>query len=220
MIKVVKKTKVSFPAQTVSGSCRIDMRFMLRNKYIIRGSETFGVLEWTKGQSIVYKCKITTDEKYLQLFYSVKNRNGYLEELDYKIYIDEVDSNLGKGTILYFLCPESGKRSRILISAYGEPKFLNREYYETKYGLRIYYGCQKTSKNDYHNTRYFDIKRKVEKLESELKEKHRKTHYRGKPTKDQRRLIKLRSEMEHHNKKRALLLYDFFKKTGLKLNID
>ena len=178
------------------------------------------MLEWTKGQSVVYKCKMTADEKYLQLLYSVKNKNGNLEKLDHKIFIFEVNSNLGKRTILYFLCPESGRRSRILISAYGEPKFLNREYYETKNGLRVYYGCQKTSKNDYHNTRYFDLKRKVDRLESELNEKHRNNHYRGKPTKDQIRLLELKIKMEYHNKKRILLLYENLQKTGFKLNID
>ena len=208
----MKKIKGLFPAQTISGSCRIDMRFMLRNGCIVQGEETLGVLEWTKGQAVQYRCKMTTDEKYLQLTYSITNRQGKSSEYDYKIFIDEVKSNLGKGTILYFICPESGKRSRILVSAYGEPKFLNREHYQTKYGLRVYYGCQQTSKNDYHNTRYFDLKRKVDRLESELNEKHRNTHYRGRPTKDQERLTELKIKMEFHNHKRISILEEYSKR--------
>lgn len=203
----MKKIKSLFPAKTVSGSCTIDMRFMLRHKYIVRNSETDGVLEWTKGQRVNYCCKVTDTEKYLQLIYSITNRTGVLTSYDYKIRIDEVDSNLGKGTILYFLCPESGKRSRKLISAYGEPKFINREYYETKYGLRIYYGCQKTSKKDYHNTRYFDLKRKVDKLETELSAKYRNTHYKCKLTKDQKRLLQLKNKMEYHDEQRIADLW-------------
>ncbi len=198
----MRKIKGLFPASTVSGSCTIDMRFMLKYKYIVRVAETKGLLEWTKGQKIGFRCKMTKQEKFLQLYYSITDSKGERTDYDYKIYIDEVESNLGKGTILYFLCPESGKRSKKLISAYGEPKFINREYYEIKYGLRIYYGCQQTSKNDYHNTRYFDLKRKVDRLETELNAKHRNTHYRGKPTKDQRQLSKWKSQMNYHDFKR------------------
>lgn len=207
----MRKIKGYFPAETVSGSCRIDMRFMLRNKYIVRNSETWGVMEWTGGQRVSFQCVMTNKEKYLRLMYAVTDRSGKRADFDYKIYIDEVASNLGKGTILYFLCPESGRRSRILISAYGEPKFLNREYYHSKYGLRIYYGCQKTSRRDYHNTRYFDLKRKVDQLESELNQKHRNTHYRGKPTKDQKHLARLKIEMDYHDLERCKSLMNFLK---------
>lgn len=195
----MRKIKGLFYAETVSGSCRIDMRFMAREKYIVRNAETWGVINWTGGQAVNFRCRMSQTEKYLRLMYAVTDRNGKRTEYDYKIEIDEVQSNLGKGTILYFLCPESGKRSRILISAYGEPKFINREYYHTKYGLRLYYGCQKTSKTDYHNTLYFDLKRKVERLEAELNKKHRNTHYRGRPTKDQIQLAKWKAEMDYHD---------------------
>lgn len=198
----MRKVKGLFPAETVSSSCTIDMRFMVRHKYIVRNADTSGVMEWTKGQRVYYFCRMSDDEKYLQLIYSVKDNTGASTNHDYQILIDEVQSNLGKGTVLYFLCPESGKRSRKLISAYGEPRFINREYYEEKYGLRIYYGCQKTSKGDYHNTRYFDLKRKVDALESELLEKHRNSHYRGKSTKEQEMLKKLQAKMEYHDQKR------------------
>lgn len=195
----MRKIKGLFYAETVSGSCRIDMRFMLREKYIVRNSETWGVINWTGGQAVNFRCRMSKTEKYLRLMYAVTDRQGKRTDYDYKIEIDEVQSNLGKGTILYFLCPESGKRSRILISAYGEPKFINREHYETKHGLRVYYGCQKTSKPDYHNTRYFDLKRKVDKLDAELNKKHRNTHYRGRPTKDQIQLAKWKAEMNYHD---------------------
>lgn len=97
----------------------------------------------------------------------------------------------------------------MLISAYGEPKFLNREYYHTKHGLRIYYGTQQTSKRHYHNTRYFDLKRKVDRLEDELNQKNRNSHYRSQPTKDQKRLEKLKKKMEYHNERRNLQLQKY-----------
>jgi len=208
----MRKIKGLFNAETVSGSCCIDMRFMKRNKYIVRNTETWGVISWTGGEQINFQCKMGKREKYLRLMYSVTDRQGKGTDYNYKIEIDEVQSNLGKGTILYFLCPESWKRSRILISAYGEPKFINREYYETKHGLRIYYGCQKTSKTDYHNTRYFDLKRKVDKLDAELNEKHRNSHYKRGLTKEQIQLAKWKSQMEYHDVKRLQILNDQFNK--------
>lgn len=190
-------------AQTNSGSCTIDMRFMLRYKKIKRNGVSAGFLEWTQGERVYYESVVNDREKYLRLKYTYGDK-----PYDYTIHITEIPSNLGKGTILYFLCPESGKRSRFLISAYGEPKFINREYYEQKHGLRIYYGCQKTSKMDYHNTRYFDIKRKVDDLQSELLQKHCNSHYRGKPTTRQMYLLKLKAQMQYHDNKRIQELYN------------
>lgn len=208
----MRKIKGLFNAETVSGSCRIDMQFMQKNKYIVRNAETSGVISWTGGQAVNFRCRISETEKYLRLMYSVTERNGKRTNYDYKIEIDELQSNLGKGTILYFLCPESWKRSRILISAYGEPRFINREHYETKYGLRVYYGCQKTTKNDYHNTRYFNLKSKIENLEAELNKKHRNTHYKGKPTKDLMYLTKLKNEMKYHDLRRLQIFNEQFNK--------
>ncbi|MGO3689349.1 MAG: hypothetical protein ACTJF0_02745 [Psychroflexus halocasei] len=203
----MRKIKGLFYAETVSSSCEIDINWMLRNKAIVRNKKTTGTMEWTRGQSVAFITSATSKEKYLRLIYSVNNT-----DFDYKIQIDEVASNLGKGTILYFLCPESDKRSRVLFSAYGEPKFLNREYYHIKHGLRIYYGCQKTSKVDYNNTRYFDLKRKADKLEAELNKKHRNSHYKGKPTKDQKHLMKLKDEMYVYDKKRMAIFSKHIKK--------
>lgn len=42
----MKKIRGYFNAHTVSGSCKIDMRFMLRNGYIIKGQKLKGVLSW------------------------------------------------------------------------------------------------------------------------------------------------------------------------------
>lgn len=101
----MKKIKDLFPAQTISGSCKIDMRFILRNKHIVRNTNTVGVMEWTGGQAVYFECNMIEDEKYLRLMYSVGNEN-----FDYKIFIDELPSNLGKGTILYyiFFAPKAG----------------------------------------------------------------------------------------------------------------
>lgn len=197
----MRKIKNIFPAETVSGSCKLDLKLMLRDKCIVRNRNTYGILEWTGGQNVVFDCIMTRERKYIRLQYTVTIRRE-IKHLDYKIFFDEIESNLGKGSILYFICPESGRRSRILYQAYGESKFLNRKHYEEKYGLRIYYGCQKSSKIDYHNTRYFDLKREIDRLEYELNQKHRNSHYRGHMTNDQHRLLELRIKQGYHNRKR------------------
>lgn len=142
--------------------------------------------------------------------YVITDRNNQEFEYDYKIQIDEVESNLGKGKILYFLCPDSGCRSKILHKAYSEHRFINRDYYEVKHGLRIYYPTQKADKNHYHNDRYHSLKRKVDSLEQELNEKHRNSHYRGRLTKERLKLQKMKSELSYLNHKRLLSLNAMF----------
>ena len=200
----MRKIKGYFSAQTVSGSCKIDMRFMLRNGYIVKGKKLQGVLSWTNSGDISFVSCFNDDEKYLRLMYIITDSNEQEYIYDYQIEIDEVDSNLGKGKILYFLCPDSGWRSKILHKAYGEHRFINREYYETKYGLRIYYPTQKADKNHYHNDRYHSLKRKVDNLEVELKAKHRNSHYKGKPIKEHLKLQKMKSELSYLDHKRLV----------------
>lgn len=207
MIKVsfMRKIRGCFYAETVRGSYKIDMRFMLKNGFIKRGHKVEGILEWTSLGSASFISHFSDDEKYLRLMYYVNE-----QKYDYRILIDEVPSNLGKGYVLYFLCPDSGRRSKVLFKAYGEHKFINRVHYEYKYGLRIYYPTQKADKRWYYNDRYHALEGKVDSLQKELSKKHRKTHYRGRPTKEQRKLNKMREELSDLDFKRMLQFAELY----------
>lgn len=100
-----------------------------------------------------------------------------------------VPSNLGKGLIWYFLCPNTYKQCRKLYQIGGY--FLHREafsgcFYESQVHSKYYRNMDKTL------GAYF----KTDKLYSELYSKHFTKHYKGKPTKKYLKLKKQIQEAE------------------------
>lgn len=98
------------------------------------------------------------------------------EPRKYKVHLVSAPSNLGKGEVWYFLCPRTGKRCRKLYSVGGY--FLHREAFD---------GCMYDSQTKSKQWRqiekvygcYFD----QDKYYEELRRKHFKRTYAGKPTK-------------------------------------
>ncbi len=192
---------------TTNGSRKLDLRWMLRNKYFQKNIKVSGSMEWQDGSSSGFESLITDDEKYLRMIYTITDRKGIETHHDYKIQLVTVPSNLGKGEVLYFLCSESNKRARVLYMAYGHHKYIHRDWYLEHYGVRLYYNSQSSSKEDYHNTMYFNLKRQVETIEEQIiGVKHRKIQYKGKATKLFQRLHHLKMKMEYHNRKRITIL--------------
>ena len=194
-------------AYTTSKCRKLDLGWLLKNKYIEKNKEVKGVLNWMDESEAGFESCFSANEKYLRIQYTITKRSGEKIHYDYKIELVTVPSNLGKGEILYFECPESGKRARILYSAYGHDKYIHRDWYLEKYDKRVYYNSQLCSKYDYHNTRYHTLNRKINDLLDDLfNSKHRKTHYKGKPTKDFQRLTILGSKRLFHENKRNNIL--------------
>jgi len=203
---------------TTSESNRLDLRVMLRNGQLQKGKHLKGTIEWTNGSSITFESKYTENEIYFRVAYTItSNRTGEATDYDYKIDLVTIPSNLGKGEILYLVCPESNRRARVLFMAYGHHKYIHRDLYLDNYGERLYYNSQSSSKGDYHNTMYFNYERKVKDLENRLFAKHRKLFYKGKPTKDHQKLTHLKLKMEIHNRKRIVILSS--RLSSMKINL-
>ena len=118
--------------------------------------------------------------------YSITSRtDGTKTDRRYKVYLHEVDSNLGKGKVLYFLCPQSGAKCRILYQAYDSVLFKSRDSYRN----RLYYDCQQTSKLNRYNDNYWRIEKHLEKVKKEAC--HGKRTYKGELTKAAQRYNKL-----------------------------
>ena len=113
---------------------------------------------------------------------------------DYKIEFVEVPSNLGKGKVLFFICPQTLNKCRILYKCYGSPKWKSREAYK----YRIYYECQMVSKKDYYNDTYWSLDKKINEM---LTQKINHT-YKGKLTKRFLKLQKLRTKQDLFDKYR------------------
>lgn len=140
-----------------------------------------GVINWSiEGEitsSINIKCTILEQNKFITLTY---NQNG--ESISYNVQIISIPSNLGKGEILYFLCPTILKYCRKLYHV--NKYFLHREAY--KY---LYYEKQNVSKKTRQLHYALDrIYLRDEIFEKQYK-KHFKTHYNGKPTKRYQKIL-------------------------------
>jgi hypothetical protein len=177
-------------AITTKEACRIELSYLLKNGYIQKGKHITGPLHWTNGSSISIESKYTEQEKYLRVWYTLTDsREDKTYELDYKISLCAKPSNLGKGEVLYFVCPQTGNLCRILYRAYGSRIWKCREAYT----YRIYYPIQTSSKMGKYNDRYWEAERNLEKMYTE----RATSTYKGKQTRRAKRMERL-EETRHH----------------------
>ena len=189
--------RASTGAVTTGEVTRIELSYLLKHGYLKKDGFTFGRISWTNGSSIQVSSSIDEDEKYIRVRYSLKDgRDGEIK--DYKIYLTSVPSNLGRGEVLYFVCPSSGRRARVLHLCYGSPIFKCRK----AYSHRIYYQSQASSRLSYHNDRYW----KLDKELNECRDRSRKATYQGKPTKLRERIAYLQAKQDYHDYLRWTIL--------------
>jgi hypothetical protein len=169
---------------TVDQALRLDLWQLIKLGYIKKGCELSGEIVWNNGSRIGYKASYTDSAKYLLLHYThTNNSTGERNDYDYYVYFDTEPSNLGKGELLYFICPETGIRCRILYNCYGSHVWKARNAYRN----RIYYSSQITSKRYYYNTRYWNLEDQLTKIK-----KGRKSYlYNGRITKKAIRIQKM-----------------------------
>lgn len=178
-------------AWTTDQSLRIELSYLLKSRYLVRGKLTTGSLSWhcngnPSGNINILSSWLTGEGQrpYIRLSYTVTDRTtGVKEDRDDMIYLEARPSNLGKGEVLYFICPSSGQRCRILYKAYSCPIWKSRASYQH----RIYYPSQQSSKHEYFNNRYWQLEKQIKGLEG----KRRAGTYRGKPTKRAKRVERL-----------------------------
>jgi len=126
------------------------------------------------------------------IYINMSEVNPYIE-LDYK-YGDEprkyridfvsIPSNLGKGKVWYFLCPETFKRCRILYSVGGY--FLHGEAFRG-----CFYFSQTRSKHYRDIERQYGPMFETERIYNKIYKKHFKKFYAGKPTKKYRKYMEI-----------------------------
>jgi len=169
---------------------RIDIRQLVRIGTIVKGYSKSGTLSWTKGSgeksSVHYESYYIGDIRCLNLSYTHTDYyTGQKVHHEERIVLDAIPSNLGegKGEVLYFLCPESWNRCRILYYAYGSNVFKCRKAYRQ----RIYYPQQISSKNLRFLKRVFAVEDRLEEL-YKLRETN---YYRGRLTRRRKRINRL-----------------------------
>lgn len=156
--------------------------------YLESNSLKSGVIDWSrnglKHSSISLKTYISENENYLELDYKYND-----QPRKYQIPLVSVPSNLGKGSIWYFLCPQTQKRCRKLYLIGGY--FLHRTAFN---------GCMYSSQTKSKVWRQLDALLGnhfiLDEYYLEIYSKHFKKHYKGKPTKRYLKLLQKIARIE------------------------
>lgn len=182
--------RYSTGAITTDECRKIELSKLLKWGLIKKGSIINSNLKWTGGSNISIAIDYTDSTPILTLHYTVTdNCTGEKYPYNYDIQFCKVPSNIGKGEVLYFICPESGLPCRILYMAYSYHKWKCRQAYQN----RIYYPTQVSSKKGMYNDRYWQLEHR---LEDYLKGRRTNT-YKGKLTK---RAAKISAMIDERNR--------------------
>jgi hypothetical protein len=152
--------------------------------YLTNGTKS-GVISWSRNGEVYSTIDITLclndNNGFLLLNYNYSNEN-----FNYKVRLISKPSNLGKGEILYFVCPSTGKFCRKLY--FKNSYFLHRTAFK-----EFYYSKQIESKKYRNLTKIFEKCFISDEVYFEREKKYFKTHYNGKPTK---RFLKLEKKIQ------------------------
>ena len=166
----------------------VSISFLTKHRYLKPNQWQSGTLNWSRNGnptgSISIQVNTHSEQLYIELDYKYRD-----EPRNYKVYLTSTPSNLNRGEIWYFICPQTKKRCRKLYSIGGY--FLHREafngcMYETQTQSKKYRQLDKTL------GAYF----KSDNLYSELYKKNFKKTYAGKPTKKYLRIMEQIQKVE------------------------
>ena len=159
-----------------------------------------GTLNWSRNGnptgSISIQVNTHSEQPYIELDYKYRD-----EPRNYKVYLTSTPSNLNRGEIWYFICPQTKKRCRKLYSIGGY--FLHREAFNG-----CMYETQTQSKKDRQLDKTLGAYFKSDNLYSELCKKNFKKSYAGKPTKKYLRIMEQIQKAEsipYHEIERVML---------------
>jgi hypothetical protein len=159
-----------------------------------------GTLNWSRNGnptgSISIQVNTQSEQPYIELDYKYRD-----EPRKYKVYLTSTLTNLNRGEIWYFICPQTKKRCRKLYSIGGY--FLHREAFN---------GCMYETQTQSKKYRQLDKALGAyfisDNLYSELYKKNFKKSYAGKPTKKYLRIMEQIQKAEsipYHEIERAML---------------
>lgn len=159
-----------------------------------------GTLNWSSNGnttgSISIQVNTQSEQPYIELDYKYRD-----EPRKYKVYLTSTPSNLNRGEIWYFICPQTKKHCRKLYSISGY--FLHREAFKG-----CMYETQTQSKKYRQLDKTLGVYFKSDNLYSELYKKNFKKTYAGKPTKKYLRImeqIQKAESIKYHEIERAML---------------
>jgi hypothetical protein len=171
----------TFP--TLYDECKtINISFFKKHGYLNQGIFRGGGIDWSRDgnkiASISFLVNSLSDIPVIELNYTYGE-----QPIRYKVRLVSIPSNLGRGNVMYFLCPVTNKRSRKLYLISG--KFLHRKAFRG-----CFYEKQTYSHRNRNLGKTFEKFFGGEKAYELIHSKYFKTHYAGKPTRRYLKLLK------------------------------
>lgn len=197
----MSKGRGNSSATTTGEALKLNINYLIKKGAIVAGREVKSTVDFSNGSSLELTAHLIKWNEYVLIRYS-KNKVNF----EFRVFIEEMDSNLGKGLHYYFLCPQTGKRCKILYMAYGSDSFKSRG----AYNKRLYYLTQLRSKELRTVARYFHVEKRVDIMYS----KRRTQTYQGKETKRHKRLCKLLKLKAELDEKRQDELMQYMDRMG------
>jgi hypothetical protein len=173
---------------TLFDECKtISITFLRKHNYLNQNNQSSGVMSWSRNGSTTGQISISVsmvNNPCLTLSYVC---NG--KPIKYDVRLISVPSNLGKGEVWYFVCPNTGKLCRKLYQ--GSIYFLHRDAFEG-----CFYDSQVQSHRNRALLKLYSLHFVTDKVYEERYRKYFKPCYNGKPTK---RTLKLQQMLERYN---------------------
>lgn len=166
----------------------LDISFLRKKGYLINNNLKTGEIYWICDNKKICSINVFSNtyasQFYIELSYSYKKKT-----FNYKIKLTQIQSNLGKGKVWYFICPNTERKCRKLylyeLRFYSRFAFLN--------GL---YKNQIRSKKERILDNTFWKYLNAEKYYDEIEQKNLKRHYKGKITKKYSKLVQMIEQAE------------------------
>ena len=174
------------------GCNKLTISFLKSRNYLTLGTFKGGTVIWSSGKgeykkeagSISIKVCTYSESPYIELDYKC---NGEL--INYRVKLVSIPSNLGKGVVWFFVCPQTGKRCRKL--------YLISNYFFHRTAFRgCMYEKQTQSKKYKLLGKLFGNDFAIDRVYEQINSKHFKKQYNGKPTKRYLRLQKIINKSE------------------------
>lgn len=150
--------------------------------YLLPGYYKTGTIKWSRNGeptgSIIITTSMCKETPYLRLSYTV---NGE-KDIEYKVPLVTMISNLGKGRVWYFQCAFTGRlcRKLYLIDGYFKHRLEAKGYYQKQINSMKYRDIERVYGPYFQQDELFD----------QLYSKYFKKYYKGRPTKHYQKILK------------------------------
>lgn len=152
----------------------VSISFLTKHGYLKPNQWQSGTISWSrdgnKTGSISIRVSTQPQSPYLELDYKCNEA-----PIKYKVQLVSAPSNLGKGVVWYFVCPQTNKRCRKLYLA--DTFFYHRSAFKG-----CMYESQTYSKEFRKLNRKFKMYFQKSEIYEQIYKKHFKKQYDGKPT--------------------------------------